>query len=413
MLNVFELSTSINEAINTRIDESLPAYDFIGSLEEASFTLDYKIMQEALDAKQYSVGNDEIMIESAVGTNENFEVLTEAAKESFIKRIWNAVVSAVKWVGALIKKIIDWISNFLGRTKSYQKKMKEAIDKIAKSGKIPESKTERYRYDVSKLSSMVSSLGALKDKKVKILDDASDDVEKIADKCQMIDDFKNKVSNASNAIIGDINNIGENFENYIERYRKEIEEDDKQFISELSSALGISSGDATTIKGVMDEYLKAVRGEKKEYTMAELGGAQKVYDELVDATSKDGAMNKLLAELKKYQKQLDAISKKLSRVANSKSMSGSFGEDIGNAIKDAEVKVSAVKALSKATTLYNAIYATYNNTLKNMSLAVNTAQGIIRTIASEKVSADVASLNAYVRAAKSSSEKKEEKKESK
>lgn len=413
MLNVFELSTSINEAMNTRGYESLPAYDFIGSLEEASFTLDYKVMQEALDAKQYSVGSDEIMIESAIGTNDNFEVLTEAAKESFIKKIWNAVVSAVKWVGALIKKIIDWITGFLGRTKSYQKKMKEAIDKIAKSGKIPESKTERYRYDVSKLSSMVSSLGALKDKKVKILDDASDDVEKIADKCQMIDDFKNKVSNASNAIIGDINNIGENFDNYIESYRKEIESEDKQFISELSSALGISSGDATTIKAVMDEYLKAVRGEKKEYTMAELGGAQKVYDELVDATSKDGAMNKLLAELKKYQKQLDAISNKLKRVSNSKAVSGSFGEDIGTAIKDAEVKVSAVKALTKATTLYNAIYATYNNVLRNMSLAVNTAQGIIRTVATEKVSADVASLNAYVRAAKAGSEKKSEKKESK
>nr|DAF41490.1 MAG TPA: hypothetical protein [Caudoviricetes sp.] len=413
MLNVFELSTSINEAMNTRIDESLPAYDFIGSLEEASFTLDYKVMQEALDAKQYSVGSDEIMIESAIGTNDNFEVLTEAAKESFIKKIWNAVLSAVKWVGALIKKIIDWITGFMGRTKSYQKKMKEAIDKIAKSGKIPESKTERYRYDVSKLSSMVSSLGALKDKKVKILDDASDDVEKIADKCQMIDDFKNKVSNASNAIIGDINNIGENFDNYIESYRKEIESEDKQFISELSSALGISSGDATTIKAVMDEYLKAVRGEKKEYTMAELGGAQKVYDELVDATSKDGAMNKLLAELKKYQKQLDAISNKLKRVSNSKVVSGGFSEDIGTAIKDAEVKVSAVKALTKATTLYNAIYATYNNVLRNMSLAVNTAQGIIRTVAAEKVSADVASLNAYVRAAKAGSEKKSEKKESK
>lgn len=413
MLNVFELSTSINEAMNTRGYESLPAYDFIGSLEEASFTLDYKVMQEALDAKQYSVGSDEIMIESAIGTNDNFEVLTEAAKESFIKKIWNAVVSAVKWVGALIKKIIDWITGFLGRTKSYQKKMKEAIDKIAKSGKIPESKTERYRYDVSKLSSMVSSLGALKDKKVKILDDASDDVEKIADKCQMIDDFKKKVSNVSNAILGDINNIGENFDDYIESYRKEIESEDKQFISELSSALGISSGDATTIKAVMDEYLKAVRGEKKEYTMAELGGAQKVYDELVDATSKDGAMNKLLAELKKYQKQLDAISNKLKRVSNSKAVSGSFGEDIGTAIKDAEVKVSAVKALTKATTLYNAIYATYNNVLRNMSLAVNTAQGIIRTVATEKVSADVASLNAYVRAAKAGSEKKGEKKESK
>ena len=413
MLNVFELSTSINEAMNTRIDESLPAYDFIGSLEEASFTLDYKVMQEALDAKQYSIGTDEIMIESAIGTNDNFEVLTEAAKESFIKKIWNAVLSAVKWVGALIKKIIDWITGFLGRTKSYQKKMKEAIDKIAKSGKIPESKTKRYRYDVSKLSSMVSSLGALKDKKVKILDDASDDVEKIADKCQMIDDFKTKVSNASNAIIGDINNIGENFDTYIESYRKEIESEDKQFVSELSSALGISSGDATTIKAVMDEYLKAVRGEEKEYTMAELGGAQKVYDELVDATSKDGAMNKLLAELKKYQKQLDAISNKLKRVSNSKAVSGGFSEDIATAIKDAEVKVSAVKALTKATTLYNAIYATYNNVLRNMSLAVNTAQGIIRTVASEKVSADVASLNAYVRAAKSGSEKKEEKKESK
>lgn len=412
MLNVFELSTSINEAMNTRIDESLPAYDFIGSLEEASFTLDYKVMQEALDAKQYSIGADEIMIESAIGTNDNFEILTEAAKESFIKKIWNAVLSAVKWVGALIKKIIDWITGFLGRTKSYQKKMKEAIDKIAKSGKIPESKTKRYRYDVSKLSSMVSSLGALKDKKVKILDDASDDVEKIADKCQMIDDFKNKVSNASNAIIGDINNIGENFDTYIESYRKEIESEDKQFVSELSSALGISSGDATTIKAVMDEYLKAVRGEEKEYTMAELGGAQKVYDELVDATSKDGAMNKLLAELKKYQKQLDAISNKLKRVSNSKAVSGGFSEDIGTAIKDAEVKVSAVKALTKATTLYNAIYATYNNVLRNMSLAVNTAQGIIRTVASEKVSADVASLNAYVRAAKAGSEKKE-KKESK
>lgn len=412
MLNVFELSTSINEAMNTRIDESLPAYDFIGSLEEASFTLDYKVMQEALDAKQYSIGADEIMIESAIGTNDNFEVLTEAAKESFIKKIWNAVLSAVKWVGALIKKIIDWITGFLGRTKSYQKKMKEAIDKIAKSGKIPESKTKRYRYDVSKLSSMVSSLGALKDKKVKILDDASDDVEKIADKCQMIDDFKNKVSNASNAIIGDINNIGENFDTYIESYRKEIESEDKQFVSELSSALGISSGDATTIKAVMDEYLKAVRGEEKEYTMAELGGAQKVYDELVDATSKDGAMNKLLAELKKYQKQLDAISNKLKRVSNSKAVSGGFSEDIGTAIKDAEVKVSAVKALTKATTLYNAIYATYNNVLRNMSLAVNTAQGIIRTVAAEKVSADVASLNAYVRAAKAGSEKKE-KKESK
>lgn len=412
MLNVFELSTSINEAMNTRIDESLPAYDFIGSLEEASFTLDYKVMQEALDAKQYSIGADEIMIESAIGTNDNFEVLTEAAKESFIKKIWNAVLSAVKWVGALIKKIIDWITGFLGRTKSYQKKMKEAIDKIAKSGKIPESKTKRYRYDVSKLSSMVSSLGALKDKKVKILDDASDDVEKIADKCQMIDDFKNKVSNASNAIIGDINNIGENFDTYIESYRKEIESEDKQFVSELSSALGISSGDATTIKAVMDEYLKAVRGEEKEYTMAELGGAQKVYDELVDATSKDGAMNKLLAELKKYQKQLDAISNKLKRVSNSKAVSGGFSEDIGTAIKDAEVKVSAVKALTKATTLYNVIYATYNNVLRNMSLAVNTAQGIIRTVASEKVSADVASLNAYVRAAKAGSEKKE-KKESK
>ena len=47
--------------------------------------------------------------------------------------------------------------------------------------------------------------------------------------------------------------------------------------------------------------------------------------------------------------------------------------------------------------------------INTMNSIVNTAQGTIRAITNEKIAADMGILNAYVRAGKSGSAKKEEK----
>lgn len=94
MLNVFTLSASINESINTApktkesiVEEALPMYEFAGNIDEATQNMNFAIMMESLEAKQFCVGVDEIMVECAIGHSENFDTLCEAVNLASLRRL--------------------------------------------------------------------------------------------------------------------------------------------------------------------------------------------------------------------------------------------------------------------------------------------------------------------------------------
>lgn len=420
MLNVFTLSASINESINNAkaqpiVEEALPSYEFAGSIDEATQNLSYAVMMESLESKQFCVGSDEIMVESVMAHSENYDTLVEAVNVSFIKKIGEKIQKFIAWIGGLIKKLVDWVNGAIGKSKTYQKQIKSAIEKVKDKVNAAEVKSERYLYpglNVSSNNALIAAIGNLRDKYIGEMGKSTEDAITTADYANML----------RNNLVNDTAVEKESeLDERIQFYREIISDNDKGIIKDLATKLGVNIEikDDTKVKEIMDAYVEQLRGEKKEVSVADLGGADAILNSMVKAPEQ---MNDMIESLKKLQKELDGIAKQFSKVKvdalkavgdntafSAKSSAAAAADEEDGKIK-AAAKATKVRAQvsSKCATLFNAIYARFTTILTTLTTIVNMAQTNIRTLTSEKVAADVALLNMYVRAAKAKKVDEEE-----
>jgi hypothetical protein len=432
MLNVFTLSASINESINTApktkepiVEEALPTYEFAGNIDEATQNLNFAIMMESLEAKQFCVGVDEIMVECAIGHSENFDTLCEAVNFSFIKKIGEGVQKAIAFLGGLLTKIGEWIQACVSKTSAYQKQIKALTAKVKDVDPASVS-LNRYAYpnlNVGSNNQIIAAIDMLRDDYVGNLDKAVDDIDRSSD---ILHQMRASFNNADIADAEYKDKIASTLDERIEYYRDIIKDSDKMILKDLANRLKVTpEGEEKdiSVKNVFSAYADFIRGEKKDVSIKDLGGVDAIIAGMAKSTA---AMESFKESMTKYRSQLNEVSKQLKKIKiESTGIAGDNAAAIGakaaekakaDAGEDAgKIKVAAEKTKaraivsSKCATLFNVVYARFMSIINTMNSIVNTAQGTIRAITNEKIAADMGILNAYVRAGKSGSAKKEEK----
>lgn len=430
MLNVFTLSASINESINTAskaveepiVEEALPTYEFAGNIDEATQNMNFAIMMESLEAKQFCVGVDEIMVECAIGHSENFDTLCEAVNFSFIKKIGEGVQKAIAFLGGLLTKIGEWIQACVSKTSAYQKQIKTLTAKVKDVDPASVS-VKRYAYPnltVSSNNTIIAAIDMLRDDYVGNLDKAVDDIERSSDILhQMRASF-------NNSDVADSKNIADTLDERIEYYRDIIKDSDKMILKDLANRLKVTPvGEEKdiSVKNVFAAYADFIRGEEKDVSIKDLGGVDAIIAGMSKSTA---AMESFKESMTKYRGQLNEVSKQLKKIKiegmgiagdnaavigdkAAEKAKADAGEDAGKIKVAADQTKARAVVSSKCATLFNAVYARFMSIINTMNNIVNTAQSTIRTITNEKIAADMGILNAYVRAGKNGSAKKEEK----
>lgn len=422
MLNVFTLSESINESINTAsttpfvTEEAMPSHEFVGSIDEATFSMNFAMMMESLDATHYVVGSDEILVEAVVGRSPYMDTLIEASNTSFIDKIKAAFERFFKFLGGLIAKLVDWVKTLAAKTKSYNKQIKVATSKS--TANPADVKLERYDYDVSK--SMEEIRAAVK----YVIEQNTENMEKCQeDATTTIDSFIDQISKNSNDIYAGSNDVYEQLDARIKETQDKADSLKTEIIEQLAKKLGVNGGNDATVKSILGAYKDQTRGEKKSVSVADLGGADKILSRM-DATITN--MNSYIEILKNYQKNLNGIRKDLDKFYKvNKKME--FANNVGDRamavadkyaavhsddlkVKDA-VKLSTsaskegIKYATKCSNLYRAVYMQYIGIISQLTAIINGSQTLIRELANEDVSAGVSILNAFVRAGKATDKK--------
>lgn len=423
MLNVFTLSESINESINTAntapvvTEEVMPSHEFVGSIDEATFSMNFATMMESLDATHYVVGSDEILVEAVVGRSPYMDTLIEASNTSFIDKIKAAFERFFKFLGGLIAKLVDWVKTLAAKTKSYNKQIKAATSKS--TANPADVKLERYDYDVSK------SMEEIKTAVKYVIEQNTEIMEKCQeDATTTIDSFIDQVNKNSNDIYAGSSDVYEQLDARIKETQDKADSLKTEIIEQLAKKLGVNGGNDATVKSVLSAYKDHTRGEKKSVSVADLGGADKILSRM-DATIAN--MNSYIEILKGYQKNLNGIRKDLDKFykvnkkmeyaekVGDKAMAVADkydavhgGEDLKakDAVKlGANIYKESVKYGAKCSNLYRAVYMQYVGIISQLTAIINGSQTLIRELANEEVSAGVSILNAFVRAGKATDKK--------
>lgn len=425
MLNVFTLSESINESINTAntapvvTEEVMPSHEFVGSIDEATFSMNFATMMESLEATHYVVGSDEILVEAVVGRSPYMDTLIEASNTSFIDKIKAAFERFFKFLGGLITKLVDWAKTLASKTKSYNKQIKAATSKS--TADPAQVKLDRYDYDVSKSMEVIQTA-------VKYVIEQNTEIMK---KCQddattTIDSFIDQVNKNSNDIYAGASDVYEQLDARIKETQDKAESLKTEIIEQLAKKLFVNSGNDATVKSVLAAYKDDTRGEKKSVSVADLGGVDKILYRM-DVTTTN--MDTYIGILKGYQKNLNGIRKDLDKFykvnkkieyaekAGDKALAVAdkyeavHGDDlkVKDAVKlGASVYKESVKYGAKCSNLYRAVYMQYVGIISQLTAIINGSQTLIRELANEEVSADVSILNAFVRAGKVDKKAKKE-----
>lgn len=119
MLNIFNMATAINEASTGGHNNSISAFDFGGTINEAFYDFREMALIESNIFKEFTTGADEIMLEASINNPAALEVIYESAfttiKEGFLK---------------FIQKMIGWFKGIGNKIKAFF----TSRDKTVKTG---------------------------------------------------------------------------------------------------------------------------------------------------------------------------------------------------------------------------------------------------------------------------------------
>ena len=150
MLNIFKLTDAINEsaamATGANIN-SIEAYEFIGTMEEATTEFNYQVMSEAVNIQSFKAVSDEIMTEAVVSNPGSMEILSENVfsklKEGFTKFI-DKIIAMVKGV---IEKLKAFFFKLTGKTDKWLNIMRPKIQDAQRRGGSSDFTYEMHKWN--------------------------------------------------------------------------------------------------------------------------------------------------------------------------------------------------------------------------------------------------------------------------
>lgn len=314
MLNIYSLTQAITEsAAGVVTPDNIPAYNFIGGLDEATSEMNFILMAEAADLCAFRAGADEIMCEAAIANPESLEALSENVFQTVGAKIKAFIDKVIAMVKGMIEKIKAFFFKLTGKIDKWLTVMKPRITKASGYSGAGDQTIEMHKWDGDYIASeggMVSGLGAM----------AEDMTKKANDKFAMVEAARTKIDSAKTSFMSDDNREkgGDDekvkaavkaMSDEMDKMKEGASDSDEKFRAEIAAALGV---DASTMDEMWTAVTKkATGGEKVTMKFSEAAGGKGVDGMLKHI---EGSKKAISALKKAYEKHLTDLSKVKSAV---------------------------------------------------------------------------------------------------
>ena len=314
MLNIYKLTQSINESAAGVVSvDNIPAYDFVGGLDEATSEMNYILMSEAADLCAFRAGADEIMCEAAVSNPETLEALSENVFQTVGAKVKAFIDKVIAMVKGMIEKIKAFFFKLTGKIDKWLTVMKPRITKASGYSGAGDQTVEMHDWDgdyVASEGGMVSGLGAMAEGMTK----------KANDKFAKVEAAKAKIDSVKTSFMGDDNREkgGDDagIKAAVDAITKEMEalkdgasDKDEAFRGQIAAALGVDASNMDEMWTAVTK--KATGGEKVTMTFSKAAGGKGVDGMLKHI---EGSKKAISALKKAYEKHLSDLSKVKSAV---------------------------------------------------------------------------------------------------
>lgn len=312
MLSVYKLTNAINEsASGVSTIESIPAYNFVGGLDEATSEMNYILMSEAVDLMAFQTGASEIMTEAAINNPDSLSALSENVFQTVGAKVKAFIDKVIAMVKGIIEKIKAFFFKLTGKIDKWLGVMKPRITKASGFSGAGDQNIEMHKWDVDYIATeggLASGLGAMADKMTK----------KANDKFTAVERFKQDIASTKSEYMND--NMREKggddpaVKSAVEAMEKELTElkDDAGdtadvFRGEIAEALDVTGENPNTMDDVWAAVTKrATGGEKVTMKFSEAAGGKGV-DGMLKAI--EGSKKSISALKKSYEKHLSDLGK--------------------------------------------------------------------------------------------------------
>lgn len=149
MLNIFKLQEAVNESVSGNVASiaSVQAYEFVGSMDEATAEFNTVLMAEAVEFHEFMAGAEEIMTEAALNAPDRLDVI----QESVFGNIKDGLTKFFEKIKSMIKGIIEKLKAFFykltGKTDKWLNVMKPRIEKAKQATGAADVTYEMHNWD--------------------------------------------------------------------------------------------------------------------------------------------------------------------------------------------------------------------------------------------------------------------------
>lgn len=312
MLDIYKLSQALTESSVGA--SSIPAYNFVGGLDEAFSEFQFNLISEQANYVTYSAASDEIMTEAAISNPAALSVLSENVFSTIATKFKSFIDKLISMVKGLWNKLKAYIYAQTGKTSKWLSLMRKKVQ--AASEGADKVTFEGHKWNLSYLKSgMSSGINSVVTATSSGSDGIFANIQAVSTAANNSKDYYLAHGKGSNEEIEKkkiANDDGSEGGTAIEKLDAAIEVQDEynknskeKLLKTIAEKLGLTPSDyEETADGVITAVAKkATGGEKVTMSIADCGGSKSMLDEI------DGASKSLKDIEKIYKNQVDTLTK--------------------------------------------------------------------------------------------------------
>ena len=308
MLNIYGLTQAITESAAGVVGvDNIPAYNFIGGLDEATSEMNYILMAEAADLCAFRAGADEIMCEAAISNPESLEALSENVFQTVGAKVKAFIDKVIAMVKGMIEKIKAFFFKLTGKIDKWLTVMKPRITKASGYSGAGDQTVEIHAWDhayvidggmVNGLAAIADGMTEKADGKFKAVEQAKTEIANV--KADLMKDEYREKGGDDAGVKAAVDKINKE----LEALKDEKEETVEDIRRTIADAMGVDAANMDEMWAAVTK--KATGGEKVTKKFSEAAGGKGV-DGMLKAVE---GSKKTISDLKKaYEKHLSDLNK--------------------------------------------------------------------------------------------------------
>lgn len=276
MLSIYKLTQAINESSAGVVVADVPAYEFVGGLDEATSEMNYIIMTEAVDMASFMTVSEEIMTEAAISNPDSLETLSENVFKTAWDNVKKFVDKLIAMVKGMIEKIKAHLYKMVGKTDKWIGVMRPRLNAAQGKDKFGEQVYNMYNWDAKYLASGGTMITGIANMASEVTSVANDKVSKMKEAESALSGARSHLNKdwekeGTPADAPGISTASSKLEEITKAAKDDTESNAKKFIVTLANAMGLTGTFNSTEEIWTAVNKKATGGDKLDVKATNAG----------------------------------------------------------------------------------------------------------------------------------------------